>query len=89
MSEILEMAIRAKDAKRYMADMSPTLRQAGLVAIADALERHSDDIVAANLMDMVAGKKIGLTNALLDRLMLDGGRIGDIAQSVRDIAALP
>ncbi len=89
MSDVMEMAIRAKEAKRHMANVSPALRQAGLLAIADALEQNTDDIIAANLQDTVAGQKAGLSNALLDRLMLDKERISAIAQSVREIAALP
>ncbi len=60
-----------------------------MLAIADALEARTEEILAANAVDLESGREAGLTDALLDRLMLDDERIAAIAAQVRDIAALP
>lgn len=57
--------------------------------MADALEAGSQEIMAANRRDLEQGEKSGLTAALLERLMLDEKRIKDMAQGLREIAALP
>lgn len=89
MSELMEMAVRAKAAKRSMSTTPAALRVNGLLAVADALEQNIDDIITANQLDIENGRKAGLSEALLDRLLLDEKRIAAIAQSVRDIAGLP
>ncbi len=56
--------------------------------MADALIVQSDQIVAENSKDMSAGRQNGLDSALLDRLLLDEGRIAAMAQSLREISQL-
>ena len=60
-----------------------------LLAVADALEARTPEILEANARDMEAGRENALSAALLDRLRLDAGRVATIAAQVRDIAALP
>lgn len=63
-------------------------KNAALEAMAAALEQNMDDIEAANNKDLEAGREKGLSNAMLDRLMLNSQRVGLMASNLRDIAAL-
>ncbi|WP_445149864.1 glutamate-5-semialdehyde dehydrogenase [Baekduia sp. Peel2402] len=86
---VTDVCRAAKTASRKLAALPTAQKDAALLAIADALEARADEIIEANARDLEAGRESGLSDALLDRLLLDPGRIGAIAQQVRDIAALP
>jgi glutamate-5-semialdehyde dehydrogenase len=84
---IREMGQKARAAAAELA-FAPTARKAqALEAAAFALERASASILSANARDMDAGRAKGLSPAMLDRLMLDHGRLGAIASSLRAVAA--
>src|SRR5688500_8808021 len=84
-----ELCAGAQRAARQLAQLDRGAKDAALHAIADALEARTDEILEANARDMEAGREASLTDALLDRLKLDAGRVASIAAQVRDIAALP
>jgi len=86
---VTDVCRAAKSASRRLAALPTAQKDAALHAIADALEARVEEIVEANARDLEAGRENGLSDALLDRLLLDEGRISAIAQQVRDIAALP
>ena len=65
------------------------LRNSALRAAADALRVNRGDILAANAVDMEAGRQRGLSAAMLDRLMLDDERIDGMAAGLEAIAELP
>src|SRR3954453_20855395 len=85
---VTDICAAAKAAARRLAALDTAAKDAALHAIAGALEVRVDEIVEANARDMEAGREAGLSDALLDRLMLDEARVGAIAAQVRDIAAL-
>jgi glutamate-5-semialdehyde dehydrogenase len=85
---VSDICVAAKAAARRLAALETAAKDAALHAIADALEARVEEIVEANARDMEAGREAGLSDALLDRLMLDESRVGAIAAQVRDIAAL-
>jgi glutamate-5-semialdehyde dehydrogenase len=90
MSEaVLEQARRAKAAARRLANVSTAVKNAALHAIAESLGAQVPAIVDANAADLAAGREQGLSDALLDRLALNGARIGAMAEGLRQIAALP
>ncbi|HEX8977881.1 MAG TPA: glutamate-5-semialdehyde dehydrogenase, partial [Solirubrobacteraceae bacterium] len=60
-----------------------------LEAIAVALLARTDEIVAANAVDLELGREAGLSGPLMDRLALDAVRVAEMAAGVRKIAALP
>src|SRR5690606_32785788 len=69
--------------------VAPTDRKAsGLRSAAAELRAREAEILAANARDMAAGEANGLTSAMLDRLRLDAGRLGAIADAVEAVAAL-
>jgi glutamate-5-semialdehyde dehydrogenase len=78
----------AREASRALARTPTSVKDAALDAIADALERRTGEILAANELDMQAGREAEIGEALLDRLALDESRVAAIAAAVRQIAAL-
>ena len=86
---IAELADTARKAARTLVAASFEERKAALLAIADALESHVSEIIAANAEDMERGRTAGLNSQLLDRLMLNEARIKAIAGGTRKVAALP
>ncbi len=79
----------AREAARALARLSVEVRNRALEAIAEALPAHESDILAANAKDIEAGRQAGLTEAVLDRLLLTRERLEGIAADVRQVALLP
>jgi len=86
---LVSQGIKAKKAARFLATASSNIKNEALHAMADSLEAGQDQILAANALDLEQGARQGLTSALLERLTLNQSRIHDMAQGLRDIAALP
>src|SRR5215204_1322998 len=72
-----------------MATTAQSVAEVCAQAKAAALGQRAHEILEANARDLEAGEDAGLQSGLLDRLMLDEGRIAGIAKDVRSIAALP
>ncbi len=88
MADVLELGKRAKVASRKLATVSEGTKNAALAAMAEALTKNTGFILAANDKDMAAGKRKDLSEALLDRLMLNEERLEEIADAVREVATL-
>jgi len=80
-----EKLLRAREASAKLALLSTSEKNALLLSIADALEAHAESILAANQEDLDSS---GLEGAMRDRLLLTTARIKEMAQGVRDVAAL-
>ena len=78
----------AKDASKVLATASSETKNKALAAMAKALEDNAEKIIAGNNEDIANGSDAGLSDAMLDRLMLDKERIGKIASAIREIIAL-
>jgi glutamate-5-semialdehyde dehydrogenase len=87
-STVTDICRAAKRASRALARLDTSVKDAALEAIAVALEDRAVEILAANERDMDLGRELQIGDALLDRLRLDEQRLGQIAQAVRQIAAL-
>jgi glutamate-5-semialdehyde dehydrogenase len=87
MVNLVEMGQRARQAARQLALTSTEQKNATLHAIADALEAHRDDILAANRVDLEAGRANGMSEALLDRLDLQK-RLDGVIRDARSVASL-
>ncbi|MDP3065077.1 MAG: aldehyde dehydrogenase family protein, partial [Chloroflexota bacterium] len=79
----------AREASRVLARLPSAVKDRALVAIADALESRQEDVLTANALDMDAGRKAGLGEALLDRLLLTPEQLAGMASDVSRIAGLP
>nr|WP_314175164.1 glutamate-5-semialdehyde dehydrogenase [Streptomyces sp. DSM 40971] len=88
-SPVTETARRAKEAAAELAPLPRTVRDAALLAVAAALTARTDEIVAANAVDVGKAREAGTPDAIVDRLTLTPERIEAIASDVRDVVALP
>lgn len=84
-----ELGQRAKAASRTLAELSTEAKNTALQNIAAALLQATDDILAANQLDMAAGQQKGLAPAFLDRLALSPARLQDMADGLLALVALP
>lgn len=84
-----EIGVKALAAKDFLATVTTQQKNTALAAIAASLRENSKTIIAANKEDLERGRKNGLSDGMLDRLMLDDERIEGIAGAVEDVIALP
>ncbi len=82
-------ARQAKQASRPLAIASGASKNEWLIRSAAAIETRQPEILAANAEDVAAGPSLGLNAAAIDRLTLNPARLGQIARSLREVAALP
>ncbi|MCV9885290.1 glutamate-5-semialdehyde dehydrogenase [Metabacillus halosaccharovorans] len=83
MSEVLAKGKAAKEASFSLVDISTEEKNEALAKIADQLLVDQGMIIEENRKDLEAGKKNGLTESVLDRIMLNEKRILDIAEAIR------
>ncbi|BDR14344.1 glutamate-5-semialdehyde dehydrogenase [Vibrio sp. STUT-A11] len=86
--DLTNMGKAAKDAAFELATASTSQKNQALAIIADELEANSAAILAANAKDIELGREAGLTDALLDRLLLNEERLTGIANDVRNVISL-
>ncbi|CAB4931110.1 unannotated protein [freshwater metagenome] len=79
----------ARSAARTLAASDSATRDRALETIATGLETQMDEILEANALDLEAGREAGLSDALLDRLLLTPERVRGMAAGTRQVAALP
>ncbi len=82
------MGKAAKQAAFQLATASTAQKNRALSLIADELEANSAAILAANAIDIEQGRAAGLSDALLDRLLLNETRLKAIAADVRNVISL-
>ena len=87
--EVLESARRAKTAAAAVAVLPRSVKDAALIAMADALLERRTEILAANAIDVRAAQAAGTRDSLVDRLRLGDSRVESMAQGLRDLAGLP
>ena len=87
--EARRVADAARAASAALAQKSAAERAAALAAMAVALRAQTGAIVEANERDMEAARAAGTKESLLDRLMLDAGRVDAMAAALEDLIALP
>ncbi len=79
----------ARTASIALAQASTSQKNAGLEAIAKAVESAADRILPANELDLANGRENGMSQGLQDRLRLDEVRLAGLAAATREIIALP
>lgn len=84
-----EVAERAKGASRELSSLRGNVKNDWLRASAESLRSNWQEIAAANESDLRAAPEFGLSTAAIDRLRLDRDRIGQIADGLLQVAALP
>ena len=89
MKTLLESAAAAKVAAAAVAQLTTEEKNAALLAMADALEARCAEVLAANGADMARERANGMSEDMLDRLMLNEKRVADMALGLRQVAELP
>lgn len=88
MSEVEALGRKAKAAAAGLATTKTSVKDEALLAMADALEARSEEILEKNAADVAAGRADDMSSALIDRLTLTGERVVDMARGLRDVAGL-
>ena len=86
---IKDMAIQAKKAARGMAALSTQQKNNVLLRMAKALDEQKGFISQENEKDLEAGRKNGLSAAMLDRLNLSENVMASMIEGLKEVAALP
>ncbi len=82
------MGQAAKQAAYQLAVAPTAQKNKALAYMAEALEANTENILVANEKDITAGRQAGLSDAMLDRLLLTSQRLADIANDVRNVTNL-
>jgi glutamate-5-semialdehyde dehydrogenase len=86
-SELMQdIGTRAKQAAAELGFASAERKQAALIGAAENVWKARDQIIAANAKDLIFAREKGLSDAMMDRLMLDEDRIQSIIDGLRNIA---
>lgn len=92
-SSPMELAARAKSAASKLALLSAEKRQEALNAVADNIEKHSDEIITANKIDLERASQLmvkgEMSKSLAQRLKFDQAKLKDSIEGIRQIAAMP
>ena len=86
--QIEEMCIKARESANQLMTTSTSKKNKALSIIADRIDLDSDKILRENAKDMSKAMNNNLSDAMLDRLMLNNDRIKDITNSIRNISIL-
>lgn len=82
------VASRAKDSTAQLCRLTSEVKNRWLLASAQSLRSHAEEIIEANALDCEAADGYGLTPAAVDRLRLNEKRIDEMASALEQIAAL-
>ena len=78
----------ARAASRVIARATTAVKNKALLATADAIEAAADSLIAANALDLQAGRDNGLDDAMLDRLAITPAGLQGMVEGLRQVAAL-
>jgi glutamate-5-semialdehyde dehydrogenase len=87
--KIRTIAADARQASFVMARLGTTAKNDLLLAMARSLTDHTAELIEENRKDLESGAAKGLSDAMLDRLMLNETRITAMADGLREVAVLP
>ncbi|HXG41351.1 MAG TPA: glutamate-5-semialdehyde dehydrogenase [Dehalococcoidia bacterium] len=87
--ELEAMGRAARQAAKVLARLPTAVKNQALEGIARALEEGQEEVLAANRLDLEEGQRLGLSEAVLDRLALSPDKLRAMAADVRTVARLP
>ncbi len=88
-SEMREMARKAKQASRQLAQISTLQKNRVLLQMAENLTTGQEQLMKANRRDLIAAKKASLPPSMMDRLTLTSSIIRAMSEGLREVAGLP
>ena len=86
---VQEQAQKARTAALALSSATRAIKDAALLAMADALAKAETAILEANELDVSRAEANGTSTALIDRLRLSPDRIAGMVEGLRELAALP
>ena len=86
---VTSLAQRARAASLVLANAPTPAKNSTLAQLADLIDASHEALLAANALDLASPEAAALTPASLDRLTLNPARLAHLAQSVREVVALP
>ncbi|PMO64202.1 glutamate-5-semialdehyde dehydrogenase [Vibrio breoganii] len=86
--DLIQLGQRAKHASFALATTTTATKNQALAIMADELEKQSQIILEANAIDIQSGREAGMSEALLDRLLLNEARLSAMADDVRNVIKL-
>ena len=86
--QLEEIGKKAKEAESVMRVLDTNTKNEVLQKAAENLKKDKEKILSANAVDMENGRKKGMSDGLLDRLLLTEARIGQMAEGLCQVAAL-
>ncbi|HVF19906.1 MAG TPA: glutamate-5-semialdehyde dehydrogenase [Mycobacteriales bacterium] len=89
MSDIVELATRARAAATETAQLTRAAKDTALRAMADALVARTAEVLAANARDVERARADGTSESIIDRLSLTEARVTAMADGLREVAGLP
>lgn len=87
--DLIELAKKSRKAANQLARLSTNKKNELLMAMADSLRKNDEGILKANSVDIKNGKEKGLSEAMLDRLLLTKDRIDGMATALLEVVKLP
>lgn len=88
MKTLYEIGAKAKEVEPVLRTLETVPKNEALLSVAEALREHSSEIMEANSQDVVAAIAGNMNQGLVDRLMLDHGRIESMAEGLIQLAGL-
>jgi glutamate-5-semialdehyde dehydrogenase len=88
-SRIRSLAEECKAASRITSRLTSGQKNRGIEKMAAALLNRSSDIQAANSVDIQEAREKDLSDAMIDRLVLNDDRLASMAEALQEVAALP
>jgi glutamate-5-semialdehyde dehydrogenase len=86
---LAQMGRDARSAERQLAGAASAVKSRTLTALASLIDRRRRDIRAASQSDVQDAREAGLSDAMIDRLMLNEKRLDDMCRDLRSLAAFP
>ena len=87
-SQLITIGENAKNASQILSMSSKNIKNKALTNMADTILKQCDNILEANKLDMENAKKKGISEAFLDRLLLDSKRVESISEGLKSIVEL-
>ena len=84
-----QLGEQARSASAILAQLDPQAKNTALLSIADSIHAEREMIKRENDRDMQQGKANGLSEAMLDRLLLSDARIDAMIEGLQQVAKLP
>ncbi len=88
-TNLIELVKRSKKAAYTLSLLNTNQKNKILSSMAEALLKNKDNILQENNKDIQAGKDKGLSDALLDRLLLTEERLEAMANAIYEVVQLP